>query len=119
MADLGTVHRHHNGPPDSERIELAAPKGRGRPSLCTPETVDRICDRLADGGGGAALGRPCGPRGGDCHAGQCNTLGDADGRTYRAGAGRIENNAEQWTGGRPGSEGRGRCKVGRLMGRPK
>jgi len=24
MADLGTVHRHHNGPPDSERIELAA-----------------------------------------------------------------------------------------------
>jgi hypothetical protein len=52
MGDLVAVDRHHNGPPDAERIELAdlpAPKGRGRPSLCTPETVDRICDRLADG----------------------------------------------------------------------
>ena len=41
MGDLITVDRHHNGPPDSERIELAAqpaPKGRGRPSLYTPET---------------------------------------------------------------------------------
>jgi hypothetical protein len=46
------IDRHHNGPPDAERIELAelpAPKGRGRPSLYTRETVDRICDRLADG----------------------------------------------------------------------
>jgi hypothetical protein len=46
------IDRHHNGPPDAERIELAAlpaPKGRGRPSLYTTETVDRICDRLADG----------------------------------------------------------------------
>lgn len=52
MGDLIAVDRHHNGPPDAERIELAAlpvPKGRGRPSLYTPETVDRICDRLADG----------------------------------------------------------------------
>jgi hypothetical protein len=46
------IDRHHNGPPDAERIELAAlpaPRGRGRPSLYTPETADRICDRLADG----------------------------------------------------------------------
>lgn len=52
MGDLVAVDRHHNGPPDAERIELTglpAPKGRGRPSLYTPETVDRICDRLADG----------------------------------------------------------------------
>ena len=35
----------HNGGP-----ALDAPaRRRGRPSLCTPETVDRICDRLADG----------------------------------------------------------------------
>jgi hypothetical protein len=52
MGDLTAVDRHHNGPPDAERLELAvlpAPKGRGRPSLYTPETVERICDRLADG----------------------------------------------------------------------
>ena len=50
MDDLAAVDRHHNGPPDAERIELAAaipgPKGRGRSSLYTPETVDRICERL-------------------------------------------------------------------------
>lgn len=50
MGDLAAVHRHHNGPPEAERIELAAaPRGRGRPSLYTPETIERICDRLADG----------------------------------------------------------------------
>jgi hypothetical protein len=52
MGDLVAVDRYHNQPPDAERIELAAqpaPKGRGRPSLYTPETVERICDRLADG----------------------------------------------------------------------
>jgi hypothetical protein len=46
------IDRPHNGPPDAERIELAAlpaPRGRGRPSLYTPEMADRICDRLADG----------------------------------------------------------------------
>jgi hypothetical protein len=46
------IDRPHNGPPDAERIELAAlpaPRGRGRPSLYTSETADRICDRLADG----------------------------------------------------------------------
>jgi hypothetical protein len=42
MGDVVGVDRHHNGPPDAERIELAAlpvPKGRGRPSLYTPETM--------------------------------------------------------------------------------
>jgi len=49
------IDRHHNGPPDAERIDDAGPliitvkKQRGRPSLYTPETVERICDRLADG----------------------------------------------------------------------
>jgi hypothetical protein len=54
MGDLVAVDRHHNGPPDAERIEddgplVTAKKQRGRPSLYTPETADRICDRLADG----------------------------------------------------------------------
>jgi hypothetical protein len=54
MADLTAVDRHHNGPPDAERIDDAGPleiakKQRGRPGLYTPETVERICDRLADG----------------------------------------------------------------------
>jgi hypothetical protein len=54
MADLTAVDRHHNGPPAADRIEdagtlITAKKQRGRPTLYTPETVDRICDRLADG----------------------------------------------------------------------
>jgi hypothetical protein len=66
MGEIVAVDRHHNGPPDAERIELAklpAPKGRGRPSLYTPGTVDRLCDRLADGESLKAIcrdpGTPC------------------------------------------------------------
>ncbi|SEP42805.1 hypothetical protein SAMN02990966_06099 [Rhodospirillales bacterium URHD0017] len=63
MGEPVAVDRHHNGPPDCERIELAAlpvPKRRGRPSLYTPETVDRICDRLADGESLKAIWRSSG-----------------------------------------------------------
>lgn len=53
MAAETSIDRHHNGPPAAEQIEDTGPlvttkKQRGRPSLYTPETVDRICDRLAD-----------------------------------------------------------------------